>query len=110
MELEQTVSSLLQAAMTGYGHPQLVDKLGRQNWMAPAQENVGTRKVGPGHAGGKHEVPVPGKGRSCMPLEPPKSEGDRLAQAASMYHFVDLRLEQVDRALLRDEFAQMIMA
>ena len=111
VELEQTVSSALQAAMTGFGQPQLADdpslRVGRQNWLASAQENVkkGVKKL----EIMSDQLPVPGKGRSCMPSEPPKSEGDRLAQAASLYHFVDLRPEQVDRALLRDEFAQVIM-
>ena len=107
VELEQTVSSALQAAMTGFGQPELADSIGRQNWMASAQENIEAGIAKSQEMSAK--LPVPGKGRSCMPSEPPKSEGDRLAQAASMYHFVDLRPEQIDRALLREEFAQMIM-
>ena len=90
-----TIGAFLSGAVQGFGAPAL-----NQPEPAHTKDLVESKMTS--------LLPLPGRDRAEMPVAP-TTEGERVAEASSLYPFMELHRNQVERALLRDSVRQTIV-
>eukprot|EP01052_Picozoa_sp_SAG31_P004836 SAG31_NODE_205_length_20397_cov_19.191152_4_plen_1565_part_00 len=91
----ESIEAFLADAMQGVGAPAL-DKLDSKGTKELVESNM------------TDLLPLPGRKRAGMP-QSQCTDSERLAETCSLYPFVCLHKNQVERALLRDSVRQMIL-